>query len=77
MTLSLLFHKVLSLRGFFTVSKLIADYLKLVSTFVKLAVTLPAFQQIIFPCHSQPELLGSFMKDSLFCLDIYNKTISW
>lgn len=51
-----------------------AGGLEVVSRVVKLAVTLLMFQQIIFPCHHQPELLRGFKKDRLvifyffFCL---------
>lgn len=44
---------------------------------VKLAVTLPMSQQIVLPCHSQSELLRSFMKDSVFVCANHNKGISW
>lgn len=49
-----------------------AGGLEVVSRVVKLAVTLLMFQQIIFPCHHQPELLKGFKKDQVlgffFCL---------
>lgn len=43
-----------------------AGGLEVVSMAVKLAVTLLMFQQIIFPCHRQPELLRGFKKDPFF-----------